>query len=226
MNKTFRYAIKSTLPVFVGYLFLGIGYGVLMNKAGNSFWLTQGLSLFVFAGALQYAAVGIFANGFAPIAILVLALMVNLRHLFYGLSLIERYKNLGLKKIFMVFGLTDETFSINVGVTLDANIDAPKFYFYVTLLNYLYWNIATSVGFGLAHWVPDTIKGLDFILTALFYVLFLNQWDKKEARDSLTLGLSATLIGLMVVGVQHFLWFAMVLIVAFIAFRYQKDHSS
>lgn len=226
MNPTFKQALKNTSPVFVGYLFLGIGYGVLMNKAGNSFWLTQSLSLFVFAGALQYAAVGILVNGFAPLAIIVLSLMVNLRHLFYGFSLIDRYKNLGLKKFFMIFGLTDETFSINVGATLDDSIDVPSFYFYVTLLNYLYWNVATAIGYGLANWVPDTLQGLDFILTALFYVLFLNQWDKKEARDSLTLGLSATVIALMIVGLNNFLWVAMILIIAFLAFRYQKVHSS
>ena len=222
MRSAFKLAFFHSLPVLTGYLFLGIGFGVLMNKAGFAWWLMQSLSLFVFAGALQYAAVAILANGFNPLTTFLLAFMINLRHIFYGLSMLKNYHGLGFKRFFLIFGLTDETFSINASLDR-STLDQPDwYYFFVTGLNYIYWNIAGSIGFWLADFVPDTLKGSDFVLTALFYVMFLNQWRQVKGRSSLMLGLGVSLISLFIVGSTHFLWFSMLIISGVLMFSYLK----
>lgn len=217
-----KLAFPATLPVLTGYLFLGIGYGILMNKSGLSLTLTFIMSSLVFTGAMQFASIPLFLSSFNPLSILILALMVNLRHLFYGISLLPKYKNLGFKKFFMIFALSDETFSINVATKIPADINPSWFYFFVSLLDYIYWNLASILGFLLASQIPNNLKGIDFVLTALFYVLFLNQWQTKQNRSYLLLGLICTLIALILVGKTQFLLLAMVLLFACIAIEYKR----
>lgn len=217
-----KLAFPTTLPVLTGYLFLGIGYGILMNKSGLSLSLTFIMSSLVFTGAMQFASIPLFLSSFNPLSILILALMVNLRHLFYGISLLPKYKNLGFKKFFMIFALSDETFSINVATKIPADINPSWFYFFVSLLDYIYWNLASILGFLLASQIPNNLKGIDFVLTALFYVLFLNQWQTKQNRSYLLLGLICTLIALILVGKTQFLLLAMVLLFACIAIEYKR----
>jgi len=220
--KALKSAFPITLPVFTGYLFLGIGYGILMNKSGLSLPLTIVMSSLVFTGAMQFAAIPLFLSSFNPISVFILAMMVNLRHLFYGISLLPKYKNLGLKKYFMIFSLSDETFSINVASKIKEEIDPAWFYFFVSLLDYLYWNSASIMGFLLASRIPNNIKGIDFVLTALFYVLFLNQWEVKQNRTYLLLGLFCTTLALVLVGKTQFLLVAMLLLFACIMIDYRR----
>lgn len=220
--KALKSAFPITLPVFTGYLFLGIGYGILMNKSGLSLPLTIVMSSLVFTGAMQFAAIPLFLSSFNPISVFILAMMVNLRHLFYGISLLPKYKNLGLKKYFMIFSLSDETFSINVASKIKEEIDPAWFYFFVSLLDYLYWNSASIMGFLLASRIPNNIKGIDFVLTALFYVLFLNQWEVKQNRTYLLLGLFCTTLALVLVGKTQFLLVAMLLLFACILIDYRR----
>ncbi len=220
--KAFKSAFPTTLPVFTGYLFLGIGYGILMNKSGLSFSLTFVMSSLVFTGAMQFAAIPLFLSSFNPVSLFILAMMVNLRHLFYGISLLPKYKNLGLKKYFMIFTLSDETFSINVATTIKKDIDSGWFYFFVSLLDYLYWSFASIIGFILASYIPNSLKGIDFVLTALFYVLFLNQWEIKQNRVYLLLGLVCTTFALILVGKTQFLLLSMILLFGCLFIDYKR----
>ena len=202
---TLKKAFPYTLPVLTGYLFLGFSYGVLMNKTGFSLFWTSLMSLTVFAGAMQFAAIALLSTVFNPLSTFLVSLLINIRHLFYGMSVLDKYSNSGKKRSFLIFGLTDETFSINAAVTLDEWFDKKLFYFYVTLLNYLYWNIASVLGHQLSFLIPDTIKGFEFVLTALFFVLFLNQWEKDRQHYSALIGLAAPLACLVFFGSGSFL---------------------
>jgi 4-azaleucine resistance transporter AzlC len=209
---TLKKAFPYTLPVLTGYLFLGFSYGVLMNKTGFSLFWTSLISLTVFAGAMQFAAIALLVSTFNPLSTFLVSLLINIRHLFYGMSILDKYAKSGKKRSFLIFGLTDETFSINAAIILEDGVNKKLFYFYVTLLNYLYWNIASILGHQLSFLIPDTIKGFEFVLTALFFVLFLNQWEIKAHRLYLVIGFVCTLIAFLLVGRAQFLLLAMVLI--------------
>lgn len=210
--ETLKKAFPYTIPVLSGYLFLGFSYGVLMNKTGFSLFWTALMSLTVFAGAMQFAAIALLSSAFNPLSTFLVSFLINIRHLFYGMSMLEKYKASGHKRWFMIFGLTDETFSINTAVVLDDTTNKKLFYFYVTVLNYFYWNIASILGHQLSFLIPDTIKGFEFVLTALFFVLFLNQWAIKAHRAYLIIGFVCTLIASLLVGKAQFLLLAMILI--------------
>jgi 4-azaleucine resistance transporter AzlC len=214
--KALKAAFPLTLPVLTGYLFLGIAYGLLMSNQGFSIVWTVLISSAVFAGALQFASITLLTSAFNPIAALLLALLVNIRHIFYGIALLGKYRNIGVKKNFMIFSLADEAFSINVAAQPPSDVDSGWYYFFVNLLSYSYWQLACFSGHLLGAWLPDDIIGLDFVLTALFFVLFLNQWKKKENRKNLLIGVFATALSLVFVSRTQFLLVAMIVIVALI----------
>lgn len=214
--KALKAAFPLTLPVLTGYLFLGIAYGLLMSNQGFSILWTILISSTVFAGALQFASITLLTSAFNPLAALLLALLVNIRHIFYGIALLGKYRNIGAKKNFMIFSLADEAFSINVAAQPHPEVDAGWYYFFVNLLCYSYWQLACFSGHLLGAWLPDNIIGLDFVLTALFFVLFLNQWKKKENRKNLLIGVCATALSLLFVSRAQFLLVAMILIVVLI----------
>jgi len=216
--KALKAAFPLTLPVLTGYLFLGVAYGLLMSNQGFSIIWTVLISSAVFAGALQFASIVLLTSAFNPIAALLLAILVNVRHIFYGIALLSKYRNTGVKKNFMIFSLADEAFSINVASQPSLDIDAGWYYFFVNLLCYCYWQLACFSGHLLGAWVPNDIIGLDFVLTALFFVLFLNQWKKKENRKNLLIGVFATAFSLFIVSRAQFLLVAMILIVVLIFF--------
>lgn len=212
LKQTLKVAFPLTLPVLTGYLFLGVAYGILMSDKGFSILWTFLMSSVVFAGALQYAAIALLASTFNPLLAFLLALLVNIRHLFYGISMLDRFK--GLKgKTFMIFGMADEAFSINVANAVPEGIDPSTFYLTTTLLCYLYWNLSCLSGHLLSFLIPNTIKGFDFVLTALFFVMFLNQWKTRDHQKYLLMGVIATLIALVLFGKSQFLLGAMIFIV-------------
>jgi 4-azaleucine resistance transporter AzlC len=214
--KALKAAFPLTLPVLTGYLFLGVAYGLLMSNQGFSIMWTVLISSAVFAGALQFASITLLTSAFNPIAALLLALLVNIRHIFYGVALLGKYRNIGVKKNFMIFSLADEAFSINVASQPSEDVDSGWYYFFVNLLCYSYWQLACFSGHLLGAWIPDDIIGLDFVLTALFFVLFLNQWKKKENRKNLLIGVFATAFSLAILSRAQFLLVAMILIVVLI----------
>lgn len=212
LRETFKIVFPLTLPVLAGYMMLGMAYGILMSDKGFSIVWTFLMSAVVFAGALQYAAVTLLASTFNPLLAFLLALLVNIRHLFYGISMLDRFK--GLKgKAFMIFGMADEAFSINVANEVPQDVDPSTFYLMTTGLCYLYWQLSCLSGHLLSVFIPDSIKGFDFVLTALFFVMFLNQWKTKDNRSYLLLGVLSTLIALMIFGKSQFLLGSMVFII-------------
>jgi 4-azaleucine resistance transporter AzlC len=212
LKETLKVTFPLTLPVLTGYLFLGLAYGILMSDKGFSILWTFLMSSVVFAGALQYAAITLLASTFNPLLAFLLSLLVNIRHLFYGISMLDRFKGLKGKSL-MIFGMADEAFSINVANTVPEGIDPSKFYLTTTVLCYLYWNLSCLSGHLLSFLIPESIKGFDFVLTALFFVMFLNQWKTKDHQKYLILGVIATVFALVLFGKSQFLLGAMIFII-------------
>ena len=224
MHQSLKKAFPYTLPILTGYAFLGLAYGLLMNRSGLEFYWVMAMSSIVFAGALQFAAIPLLISVFNPIAAFTLALLVNIRHIFYGISMLPKYRNMGLKKFFTIYMLADEAFSVQVAIELDDEVNHGWFYFWVGFFCYLYWNSFSLLGFFLGQFVPSSIQGFDFVLTALFYILFLNQWEHKEHRFYLIVGVLATFISLIVFGQSKFLLGSMFLILVAIIFKKEPKH--
>ena len=210
--KALKAAFPITIPVLTGYLFLGMGYGILMNRIGYGLGWISLMSFLIFAGSIQYVAIALLTSAFNPLYTLFLTLMVNARHLFYGISMLERYKGAGRLKPYLIFGLTDETFSILSTMEAPEGVEARWFHFFVTLLNHGYWVAGSVLGSILGAALCFNTKGLDFVLTALFTVIFIDQWKDTKNHVSALIGLGAALVCLLILGQDNFLIPAMVLI--------------
>jgi len=218
--KALKAAFPYTIPVMTGYLFLGAAYGILMSSKGYGFGWSLLISVFVFAGSMQYVAIDLLTTAFNPLKAFLMAIMVNARHLFYGLSMLKKYENVGKKKPYLVFGLTDETFSIVCSTEPPEGIDRGWFMFFVTLLNQVYWVTASVIGSFLGSKFTFNIKGIDFVMTALFVVIFVDQWKAQKDHISALTGVIASLVCLLLFGPDRFIIPAMILItVVFTLFR-------
>ena len=214
----FTAAFPYTIPLITGYGFLGMALGICMSVAGFSPWLTLFMSITVYAGSLEFLGVSILLAPFAPLQTLIMSLMVQARHLFYGITLLEKYKGLGWKKVYLIFGMTDETFSINCTAEIPEHVDRGWFYFFITALNQSYWLIATVVGAVLGNLLPFNTDGLDFVMTSMFVVIMLEQWLKDKHHTSAWIGLGASLVCLVVFGADNFLIPTMACILAALTF--------
>lgn len=212
-TKAFRAALPYTLPICIGFLFLGMSYGFLMHSQGFSFLYPMLMSLFIFAGSMEFVTANLLLLPiFQPLHAFLLTLMVNARHLFYGLSMLDKFKNLGWKKTYLIFGLCDETFSLHCTISPPDGIDRGWFLFFTTLLNQLYWVLGSTLGALLGYVIQFNTKGIAFVMTALFVVLFLEQWDHAKDHRPALVGIGCTLVCLLVLGSKHFLLPAMGLI--------------
>jgi 4-azaleucine resistance transporter AzlC len=217
-------AFPITIPVLTGYLFLGAAYGILMNAKGYGLGWTVLMSVFVFAGSIQYVGVTLLTTAFHPLYALVLTLLVNARHLFYGISMLERYKGAGRLKPYLVFGLTDETFSLLCSTDPPEGVDRTWFQFFVTLLDHSYWVTGSALGSVIGALLTFNTKGLDFVLTALFVVIFINQWRGTKSHWPAVLGVVATGICVVLFGSTNFMIPAMIFILAILTlYRKQLD---
>lgn len=209
-----RAAFPATIPVLTGYLCIGMAYGLLMANAGYGIFWALLLSLLCYAGSMEFVAVSLLTAGFDPVQALLMALMINARHAFYGLSMLEKYRGTGWARPFLIFSLTDETFSLVSTLEPPDGVTRRDFYFWISLLDYLYWQMGSVLGALIGGLLPFDTTGLDFALTALFIVLFLEQWRKKENRPAALIGLGCTAVSLAVVGADRLVIPAMVLILA------------
>ena len=209
-----RAAFPATIPVLTGYLCLGAAYGLLMSANGFGLVWTALASLLCFAGSMQYAAVGLLAAGFDPVQALLLSLMVNARHLFYGVSMLEKYRGLGWRRIPLIFGLTDETFSLVSTLEPPEGTRPGEFYLWITALDYSYWVGGSVLGALLGGLLTVDTTGLDFVLTALFVVLFMEQWKKPENRPAGVVGLACTALSLVIFGPENMVVISMAWILA------------
>lgn len=214
LKKALYAAFPNTIPILAGFLFLGMTYGIYMNVSGFSFWYPCLMSLTIFAGSVEFVAVNLLLGAFHPIQALAMTLMLNARHLFYGISMLDRFRGLGLKKIYLIFGMCDETFSINYTAEIPPDVDRGWFMFFVTLLNHLYWFAGATLGGIFGSFITFNTEGLDFVMTAMFVVIFLEQWLKEERHESSLLGIGLSILSLIAFGADGFLIPAMLSILA------------
>lgn len=209
---TLRAAFPHTIPVLTGFIVLGIAYGVLMQTKGYGVGWSVAMSAIAFCGSMQFVALTLLTTVFSPVQAFLLSLMVNARHLFYGISMLEKYKGLGKLRFFLIYTLCDETFSIASCIDPPTDTDRKLFYFFISLLNYLYWVLGTFLGGVLGSFLTFNTEGLDFVLTALFVVLLLEQLKNRRNIPSALVGLAAAGVALMLFGADHMVIPAMVLI--------------
>ena len=213
MNKKLcKQAFIATLPVLSGYVVLGTGFGILLQSKGFGLGWAVAMSIFIYAGSMQYLAVDLLAGGAGLIAAGLTTLMVNARHLFYGISMIGKYKDTGWRKPYLIFGLTDETYSLNCAEERSAD-----YYFLVTLFNQIYWVAGSALGAVLGTVLPFSTEGIDFSLTALFITVFVEQWRGTKDHIPALIGVGASVGCLAVFGAGNFLIPAMVVITAALA---------
>ena len=205
ITKAFRCAFPYTLPIFAGFWFLGLTYGIYMNVSGFSFWYPMLMSMVIFGGSLEFLTVGMLLSPYAPLQVFLTTLLVQAQHLFYGISMLDKYRGLGWKKPYLIFGMCDETFSINCTAEIPPDVDRGWFYLFVTLLNRLYWISGSTLGGLLGELIRFDTKGLDFVMTAMFVVIFLEQWRKEKRHISQWIGLAASVGCLLLFGADNFL---------------------
>lgn len=211
-TKALRAAFPHTIPVFTGYLVLGISYGVLMTTSGFPFWIPMVTSLTIFAGSMEFVLVNLLLSGFDLLQAFLMTLLINARHLFYGIAMLDKYRGMGLKKLYLIFGLTDETFSINCSMEPPEGVDRGWFCLLVTLLDHSYWFLGATLGGLFGSVLHFNTEGLDFVMTAMFVVIFLEQWQKDTNHLSALIGLVLPIVCLMIFGAESFMIPAMIAI--------------
>ena len=209
---TVKTAFLDTIPVMTGYLFLGFGFGIIMQQNGYGVLWALAMSLFIYAGSMQYVGVGLLTGGASLAAAALTTLMVNARHLFYGISMIDAYKGAGKKKPYLIFALTDETYSL-VSRKLPDGVERITYCFWVSLFDQCYWVVGSALG-GLAGQLPLDFTGIDFALTALFVTIFVEQWLSTKNHLPALVGVGSAAACLMLFGADSFLIPAMILIAA------------
>ena len=198
-------AFPVTIPVLFGYIAIGIPFGLMLVKAGYPWWLSPLMSLLMYAGAGQYIAVGLFAAGTPLSGMLVAMLAVNIRHIVYGLSLIDRFKAVGRWKPYLVFSLTDETYALLTGVKVPANIKPGFFYAGIALLDHSYWIVGSVIGALAGALIPFSFAGIDFALTALFAVLLIDQLKRTQDALPAAIGVVCAVLATVILGPKNML---------------------
>ena len=214
IRKAFRCAFPHTIPIFAGFWFLGLTYGIYMNASGFSFWYPMLMSLTVFAGSMEFVAVNLLLGAFNPLQALAMTLMINARHLFYGISMLDKYRGTGWKKFYLIFGMCDESFSINYTAEIPEYVDRCWFMLFVTLLNQFYWFSGSTLGGIFGSLLHFNTEGLEFVMTAMFVVIFLEQWLKEKRHTSALLGTVLSVVCLLTFGPGDFIIPAMLAILA------------
>lgn len=203
---TIKHAFITSIPVMAGYIVLGMGFGILLSAKGYSYWWAILMSITIYAGSMQYVGVNLLASGASVLSTALMTLMVNARHLFYGISMIESYRDMGWHKWYAVFGLTDETYSlVCVNHKLPDGVHRKSFIFLLTFMNQCYWVLGSFLGALLGHAISFDSTGIDFSMTALFVSIYIDQWEKTRNHLPAILGLMVSLVCLVIFGVDRFL---------------------
>ena len=214
ISRALKCAFPHTIPIFVGFCFLGMTYGIYMKVSGFAFWYPMLMSLVIYGGSLEFVAVSMLLAPYAPMQAFLMTLMIQARHLFYGIALLDKFRGMGWKKPYLIFGMCDETFSINCTAEIPEDVDRGWFYFFVTLLNQIYWVLGATAGGLVGGLIRFNTEGLDFVMTAMFVVIFLEQWRKEKRHDSAAVGMAASVVCLAIFGADNFLIPTMVCILA------------
>jgi len=213
-KKLLRTAFLDTVPVMTGYVFLGFGFGILMQQNGFGVLWAGAMSLLIYAGSMQYVAIPLLTSGASLLTAAMTAFVVNARHLFYGISMVDAYKGMGKKKPYLIFGLTDETYSLVSQLQLPEGISRGGYCFLVTLFDHLYWISGSVLGSLTGTLLPINYEGVDFALTALFVTIFVEQWLSTMNHGPAIVGVAATTLCLVLFGADVFLIPSMAVIAA------------
>lgn len=220
MKKVLKTAFIATIPVMTGYLVLGFGFGIVLNSSGFGMAIALAMSAFIYAGSMQYVAIGLLSAGTPLLTVALTTLMVNARHLFYGISMLEKYRNVGRIKPYLIFSLTDETYSLVCNDISGMPEDSRKhYYFLVSLLNHIYWVSGTALGLAIGSMVSFNTEGIDFALTALFLTVFVEQWLSSKKHGPALIGLIVSVVCLVIFGRDSFLIPAMLVIALLLCIR-------
>ncbi len=225
MKSTAKAALLATLPVLTGYLVLGFGFGLILKANGYGIFLAFMMSLCIYAGSMQYVAVGLLTGGASLLTVALTTLMVNARHLFYGISVLDKYKNTGKAKPYLIFTLTDETYSLVCGdVPGIAPQEQNRYYLYVSLFDHIYWVTGSVLGAAMGTLVKFNTEGIDFALTALFVTVFVEQWLQTKKHGPALTGLAASVGCLLLFGSENFLIPAMLVIALALCLQKEARH--
>lgn len=205
IKKELKATFPHTIPVFTGYIVLGTAYGILLNSKGYSLLWVILTSMFIYAGSMQFVSVSLLSLGFNPVYTFIMTLMVNARHLFYGISMLTKYRGTGKIKPYLIFGLTDETFSILCSTKTPEGMKENHFMLLITLMNHLYWILGSIIGGVLGSFIEFNTKGIDFVLTALFVVIFINQWKSTKNHMPVLVGVGASILCRILFGASNFI---------------------
>lgn len=218
LKKAFKSAFPVTIPICASFLFLGISYGFLMTSRGFSPLYPLFMSMLIFAGSMEFVTISLLMSAFDPLSAFLLAVVVNARHLFYGLAMLDKYKGTGKVKPYLIFGLCDETFAINSSVEVKED-EKKWFYFFTTLLNQCYWVTGSTLGAVAGRYININTEGLDFVLTALFVTIFMNQWKESSNHIPHIAGILISLLMLLLLGDDFLLPSMAVILIVLTLFR-------
>ena len=204
IKKAFKAAFPRTLPVMAGYIVLGIGFGILLQSKGYHFLWAVLMSISIYAGSMQYVAVDLLTGGATLAATALMTLMVNARHLFYGISMLDRYKETGRKKPYLIYSLTDETYSLVCSPDIPEDVDHGLYYMIVSIMNQFYWVTGSAIGGLVGTLITFDVTGIDFAMTALFVVIFVEQWLSTKRHVPSIVGVFTTVLCLLIFGSSKF----------------------
>lgn len=216
-----QHAFHTSLPIMAGYGFLGLTYGIYMHELGFSFLYPMLLAITVYAGSAEFLLGNMLLGSFHPLQAFLMVLMINARHLFYGLSMLEKYKGLGWKKFFLIFGMSDETFALCNTTKIPNGTDKGWYLLWITWLDETYWVIGATLGGLIGPLLTFDLKGLDFVLTAMFTTIFADNWLKEKDHTSSIAGLFISALCLLIFSADSFIIPSMVVILLFLTI-YQK----
>lgn len=205
MKHIIKQVFPKTVPVLAGYLSLGIAFGLLLQSIGYGPGWAFIMSLLVYAGSAQFLAVELLAAGSTLLQVALLTFLINFRHLFYGLSMIERYRGTGIRKAYLIFGLTDETYALLTGFKVPEGMRDRDFYFAITIMHHCYWICGSVIGAAAGSVIPFDTTGIDFVMTALFAILVVEQWKTNSKHLPAILGFAITIGALIIFGADNFL---------------------
>lgn len=199
------FAFKQSIPVMLGYIFLGIAFGLLLQNAGYSFVWAFLASVVIYAGSMQFVLVSLLTAGAGLLYTAVMTLFINGRHIFYGLSFVEKYKKMGKVYPYMVFSLTDETYSVLCGTKVPEGMEEGKVFFWVSFFDQCYWVLGSVIGALAGSYITFDSTGIDFSMTALFVVIVVEQWQEQKSHFPAILGAVSGIAWLLLLGPDSFI---------------------
>lgn len=223
-RRAFAAAFPATVPVLMGYLSIGIAFGLMLEAIGYNFIWAFFMSLTVYAGSGQYLGVSLLAASAALGEVALMTLLINFRHLVYGLSMLEKFRGMGIRKLYMIFSLTDETYALLASAQAPVGVDPHNYYFSIAILDHCYWVVGSIIGGMLGAALPINTQGIDFAMTALFVVIAVDQWKSYKSHLPALIGAGAALLFLLLIGQEQMLLPALgVIVAALLALRDRLD---